>query len=197
MRVWSVISVFMFAACGNNTSDTVEDIFTNHGIPGTSLYNLTSEWIAQDSSVLHLEDLSGKPQVLALIYTSCQAACPRIVADMRHIESELGEDVSAVGFVLVSIDPEHDKPARLDTFARENFLDPSRWKLLYGESPDVMEVAAVLGVRYRKTTPLDYAHSNIITVLNEVGDVVYQQDGLGADPKVTVQKIRDLVNKPS
>jgi protein SCO1/2 len=85
----------------------------------------------------------------------------------------------------------------LRAFAREQGFDSSRWTLLYGQSADVLELAAVLGVNYKKTTPLDYAHSNIITVLNAMGDVVYQQEGLGTDPTATIEKIRELVNKSS
>jgi protein SCO1/2 len=132
-----------------------------------------------------------------MIYTSCKAACPRIIADMRQIESDLGADAQAVDFTLVSIDPERDTPARLDTFATEQGFDMSRWTLLYGQPADVLELAGVLGVNFRKTTPLDFAHSNIITVLDAKGDIAYQQEGLGVDPSTAIEKIRELVNPGS
>lgn len=195
--VW-ILAVAVLGSCGGaGESADDEPEQTTDMLTGTSLYNLTSNWIAQDSSELHLSDLRGRPQILAMIYTSCQLACPRIISDMRLIETQLGADAAEVGFVLVSIDPERDTPAHLDTFSRENEFDMSRWKLLNGEPADIMELAAVLGVKYKKTTPMDFAHSNIITVLSDEGEVVYQHEGLGSDLSETVQRIRKLINKPS
>lgn len=181
----------LFACRGSekaqNTAENRPD-----AISGTSLYNLTSEWLRQDSSVIQLADLGGRPQVMAMIYTSCRLACPRIISDMRHIEFLLGEGADRVGFVLVSIDPDHDTPAHLDTFAKESGFDTARWTMLHGRSEDVLELAAVLGVSFKKTTPMDFAHSNIITLLDPGGEITYQQVGLGTDPDVMIDRIRQL-----
>lgn len=192
MKFSAVIAMGALCACGSDATQLPDNPQPSSSeITGESVYNLTSTWLEPDSAQLQLADLRGKPQVLALIYTTCQAACPRIIADMRHIESELGSAAEQVGFLLVSINPTRDTPARLDTFARENGLDLNRWTLLYGEAPQVRELAAILGVRYNKTTPLDFAHSNIITVLDNGGEIVYQQDGLDADPNDTLGEIKE------
>jgi len=53
-----------------------------------SLYHLTSHWITQEGETITLQDLKGKVQVLAMVYTTCQYACPRIVADLKEIQSK-------------------------------------------------------------------------------------------------------------
>ncbi|NIQ52455.1 MAG: SCO family protein, partial [Gammaproteobacteria bacterium] len=55
--------------------------------------------------------LAGRVRVVAMVYTSCAYACPRIMLDMKRIEAELGPEYREdVGFVIVSIDPERDTP---------------------------------------------------------------------------------------
>ncbi len=155
-----------------------------------SIYNLESKWITQNGDEIKLLDLSGKVLVMALVYTHCTYACPRIVADIQLIQSKIEEDhADKVGFVLVTIDPDRDTPERLKAFARENNFDPETWTLLQGQHDDILELAALLGVKYKKTTDTDFAHSNMITVLNNMGEIVHQQIGLGTDPEETMGAI--------
>ena len=162
-----------------------------------SLYHLTSQWTTQEGEMVTLQDLKGEVQVLAMVYTTCQYACPRIVADLKEIQSKLqqkGIDRDA-HFVLVSIDPKVDTVGRLKKFAEDNGMNPAEWTLLNGTESSVLELAALLGVKYRKTGAADYAHSNIITVLNADGEVAYQQVGLGADATQTVDVIEREATK--
>jgi len=48
----------------------------------------------------------------------------------------------------------------------------------------------VLGVKFRRMSDEDFAHSNVITVLGPDGEIRHRQEGLGADPKKTVAAIR-------
>ena len=95
-------------------------------IASSSIYNLTGEWWDARGERAPLERLAGRPQVVALVYTSCAQACPAIVAELKRIEANLGDDASDVGFVLASMDPERDSPERLAEFARRAALDPGR-----------------------------------------------------------------------
>jgi protein SCO1/2 len=154
---------------------------------GFSIYHAGSRWTDQTGTALRLADLAGKPQVVAMVYTSCAYACPRIMLDMKRIEGELGGRADEVRFVLVSIDPERDTPERLAEFAAGSRLDPDRWTLLTGSEGDVLELAALLGVQYRQTSPGEWVHSNLITVLDREGVVVHRQLGLGTDPSETLK----------
>ena len=132
--------------------------------------------------------------VMVMIYTSCKAACPRLVADMRNIEAQFSEkELSNLKFVLVSIDPETDTPERLKTFSKENLMEDDHWMFLRGTPEDTREFAAVLAVSYKKISPMDFSHSNIISVFDENGLLIHQQEGLGVNNAETVSAIKNEV----
>jgi len=165
-------------------------------ISETSIFNLTTKWNTEEGKVIELKDLRGKTLVMVMIYTTCKAACPRLVADMRSIESKIPKDLlNDINFVLVSIDPETDTPERLKEFAIENYMDGEQWTFLQGDISSVREFANVLAVKYKQISPMDFSHSNIISVYNPNGELVHQQEGLGVDNKETIIKILETVNK--
>ena len=162
-------------------------------ISDMSIYNLPSVWTNQDNQEVALKSLQGNVVVMVMIYTSCQAACPRLAADMRAIEKQIPEaEKENLKMVLVSIDPETDTPERLKKFAVENEMDSNPWIFLRGSEADTREFAAVLAVNYKKISPMDFSHSNIISVFDKRGELVYQKEGLGVDHKKTVNKILEL-----
>jgi protein SCO1/2 len=147
-----------------------------------SVYDLDARWRDQRGVARQLSSLRGRPQVVAMIYTHCSTTCPFTVAEMKRIERESPRDA---GFVLVSLDPARDDPARLAEFARERGLDPNRWTLLDGSDDAVRELATVLGVRYRRLSPEELAHSNALTLLDADGVVAWQHAGLDAAEEIT------------
>lgn len=186
-----VCLLFTLFSCGNNTSKVLEDpVNIADGISETSIFNLTSKWKTEEGTEIELQDLKGKALVVVMIYTTCKAACPRLVADMRNIEKQIpAEKKDDVQYVLVSIDPKHDTPEKLKAFAIENQMDEARWTFLQGNENSVREFANVLAMKYKEISPMDFSHSNIISVFNQQGELVHQQEGLGVDNKETVQKI--------
>ncbi len=144
-----------------------------------SIYNVSSIWQNQYGNKVKLDSLRGKVQVVAMVYTSCEYACPRILADMQRIQDGLsGNSFENTNFTIISIDPERDTPERLNAFAKENNLTDEQWTLLHGDQGDILEIAALLGVKYKRISESDFTHSNIITLLNQEGEVVYQRKKL-------------------
>jgi len=183
-------------SCKNNSEKPkdleAETTVTNEQFSDMSIFNLPSNWTTQDGEEIELKDLQGKVVAMVMIYTSCQAACPRLVADMRNIEKQIPSDKKdKVQFVFVSIDPEVDTPERLKEFAIENKMDSKEWLFLRGSEEDTREFAAVLAVSYKRISPIDFSHSNIISVFNKEGELVHQMEGLGVDSKETIQAIID------
>ncbi len=159
-------------------------------ITSASIYNLDGEWWDATGQRAALQRLAGRPQVVALVYTSCAQACPAIVGEMKRIEAALGPDAADVGFVLASLDPERDTPEKLAEFARRSGFDPARWTLLGAEDDDVLELAAVLGVQYRRLPDDEFTHSNILTVLDADGEIEHRQLGLGEGTSATAAAAR-------
>lgn len=195
-----LIAISLVAMSCNNAVKDSEDISENNTeesksnvISDMSIYNLPSHWTTQDGADIELKELEGKVLAMVMIYTSCQAACPRLVADMRNIEKQIPNDKKDdVQYVFVSIDPETDTPERLKAFAKENQMEDDKWLFLRGSEEDTREFAAVLAVNYKQISPIDFSHSNIISVFNQGGELVHQQEGLGVDNKETIQAIIEL-----
>ncbi|MEZ4855339.1 MAG: SCO family protein [Gelidibacter sp.] len=165
-------------------------------ISDMSVFNLTSTWTNQNNETIHLKDLKGDVLVMVMIYTSCKAACPRLVADMRNIEARLPENTKGkVKMVFVSIDPNTDTPERLKAFAKENLMDQDPWEFLRSTEDNTREFAAVLAVNYKKISPMDFSHSNIISVFNAKGEMVFQQEGLGVNSDETIQHIEKAASE--
>jgi protein SCO1/2 len=183
------ILIFIFAFQSCNKKETVDK---NKPISDLSIYNLPSKWTNQNGQNIEMKDLRGKVLVMVMIYTSCKSACPRLVADMRNIESRLPENVKEnVKLVLVSIDPEVDTPKRLKEFSIANKMDGEQWEFLRSTEENTREFAAVLAVNYKKIAPLEFSHSNIISVFNAEGELAYQQEGLGVNSDETIKKITE------
>jgi protein SCO1 len=147
-----------------------------------SVYQLESEWINQDKDKVMLSAFMGKKVVFTMFFASCTYACPILVEDMKRIESEIpAEELDDYKFVLISIDPERDTPEKLKEFATIRSIDLNRWTLLTGKEDDIMELAAITGFKYKKESDGQFSHSNIINILNEEGEVLFQHQGLNQD----------------
>ena len=185
-------------SCNNTSTDETNP--TNNTVEATeefdemSIFQLPSTWKTQNNETVEFKDFQGDVLVVVMIYTSCKAACPRLVADMRNIEAKVKSEANQpVKYILVSIDPETDTPERLKAFAIENQMDSEQWVFLQGSDENTREFANILAVKYKEISPIDFSHSNIISVFNQQGVLVHQQEGLGVDNKTTVDKIIELV----
>lgn len=161
-----------------------------------SIYNLPEQWTTQNGNDIELKELRGKVLVMVMIYTSCKAACPRLVADMRNIEKKVPQDLKhKIQYILISIDPETDTPERLKAFAIENQMDNNQWLFLRSNDEQTREFSAVLAVNYKKISPLDFSHSNIISVFNAEGELAFQQEGLGVNNDKIISTIKEEAAK--
>ena len=184
-----ILFFISISACKNNSNGNAETVIDS-GYSGESIFNLKGNWHTQNNETIALSALQGKTLVMVMIYTSCKAACPRLVAQMRDIESKMPTDkLDQINFVLVSIDPETDDPKRLKAFAIANNMNAPHWTFLQGTKTSVQEFANVLSVKYKQISPMDFSHSNIISVFNTKGELIHQQEGLGVNNKETITTI--------
>lgn len=175
------------------TSPTPQDLVPGH--EEASIYQLSGQWTDQHGRLLELNKLKGKIQVMAMIFTHCGYACPRIVQDMKAIEDSLsGRLKNDVGFVLVSFDAQRDDPAQLRRFAAQQGLD-DRWTLLHGSPGQVRELSMLLGVAYQEAPNGNFSHSNAILILDAGGAVAGTLPGLQAQPLVAGDMIYQIANR--
>lgn len=191
------ITLTLLAAClahGEEKPPCCREIEATAPLTDQSLYQLESKWTSDVGREVKLGVLRGRPQIVAMFFTSCQYACPIIVENMKAIEQALPEALRGkVDFLLVSFDVARDTPAALKAYRAKEQLALARWTLLRGKEDDVRELAALLGINYQRDAKGQFSHSNIITVLNAEGEVAFQQAGLNKDTKETVAAIEKLL----
>lgn len=157
-----------------------------------SLYQASGTWDNQYGDTLLLSKLTGKIPVIAMIFTRCTFACPRIVADLKAIEKQVPDNKKdQVVFVLVSFDADRDHTPQLKAFAKKKELDDN-WLVLHGNDEDVRQLSMLLEVKYKKQPNGDFTHSNGITLLDTHGAIAAQIEGLGADARQMIEKIKAL-----
>lgn len=156
-----------------------------------SIYQLPGTWTNQNGQPVQLEQLSGKVQVVAMIFTTCGYACPKIVDNLKEIESKLPAGVKKnTHFLLISFDSKTDSAARLKQYAVQKNLG-SGWTLLHGNSEQVRVMSMLLQVQYSPLQGGGFNHSNVITILDEHGNIYKRIEGLDISVNNAVKEIKE------
>ena len=146
-----------------------------------SLYQLNSVWTTDGGATTELAALRGRPVVVAMFFAQCEYACPMLVNDVKRVREALPAAVrEKTQIVLVSFDTERDTVASLQSYRQRNDLDDS-WTLLRGDAASIQDLAMLLGVKFKRDARGQFAHSNLITVLNSEGEMIQQRAGLQGD----------------
>lgn len=167
---------------------------TSMDLPENSIYSVDSNWINQNNLQINLAKLKGKIQVIAFVYTYCEYSCPVILANLKQISKTIPEKlIDEVQFSLISLDPSRDTPEVLKQYMQEHGLKQTRWQMLNGDADDVLELSVLLGVRYKPMANegKDISHSNMITVLDKQGRILYQLKGLNKN----LEQVTNAINR--
>ena len=184
--LFSVLTIF---SCKENTEQTVQ----KKDSANSSIFLLDSKWQNQDAEELQLKNLKGKNLVMVMIFTSCRTACPILVADMKKVHDKIEKNkLKDTSLVLISIDPTNDTPEVLKKFAAERNMDSQPWIFLRSDEESTREFANVLAVKYKKISPIEFSHSNIISIFNRNGELVSQEEGSGINSDAVAKTVNEL-----
>ena len=136
-----LISIIIFTGCGRK--------FDRNDLLGKKNFPL----ISQDSTNINFpQDFKGKPFLLGFIFTNCPDVCPLTSHNFQLVQEEAkNEGIKEVNFVLISFDPDRDKPWVLKDYAGLRNIDESNFKLLTGDKDTIkalmkkMQVVAIPG----------------------------------------------------
>lgn len=152
-------------------------------LPADSVYQLESTFSDQYGKQFQLAQRRGKPQLVAMFYTSCKYVCPLIIDSVKGVEHALTEsERSGLSILLVSMDPARDDTAALRSVFDKRKLDPTRWTLARAEVAAIRKFAAVLGVRYRALIDGEFNHTSALFLLDAEGRKLASSARLGAIP---------------
>jgi protein SCO1/2 len=113
-----------------------------------------------------------RPVLLNFIFTSCTTVCPPLSQTFAAVQERLGGRRELVQMVSVSIDPEHDTPARLRDYAAR-FGAGSQWRFHTGSTEAVDAVQRAFNV-YR---PDKMGHTPVTFVRPKAGRQWVRLDG--------------------
>ena len=155
-----------------------------------SLFEFHDKFTDQNGNSIMLHDLQGNNIVFSMFYTTCTSICPRIASEMLIFEKKLSaKQAKKIKFVLLSFDTETDDTAHLKKFEEKMKLTPS-FVLLTGQPDSVREIAAALGINYKKLDDGEFAHSSVFTLLSPDGEIIHQHVGLNMKADEFIAKLQ-------
>jgi|CZKU01.1.fsa_nt_gi protein SCO1/2 len=151
-----------------------------------SIYVLSMTLTDQNGEKVGLDVFRGKPVFVGMFYGTCPSACPMLISTIKQAMSKLDAATAAeVRVLLVSFDPVRDTPEALRAIVTRRELDP-RWKLASAPEDQVRDLAALLGVQYRRLPDGNFSHTSSIVLLNRAGAIDTRLDD-------TAQPVNSLV----
>jgi protein SCO1/2 len=170
------------AACWPVLAASVE---AKASLPGDSLYRLAVHLTDQDGRPFDLASLWGAPVLVSMFYSSCEMVCPVLFETIAQtIKAAPPSARERVRVLMVTFDPERDTVAVLKETARKHGCD-GRWTLARSSSSEARQVAAALGVQYRRLASGEFNHSTAVMLLDTEGRITKRSGSLGeVDPEL-------------
>ena len=135
-----IFSLALLAGCGG------EPKFKSTDITGAD-YGKTLDLTDHNGKPRHLQDFRGEAVVLFFGFTRCPDVCPTTLADTAQALKSLGPLADRVQVLMVTVDPERDKPDVLKSYVtafNPGFLG------LYGDEDATRRAAKEFKVYFEK-----------------------------------------------
>ena len=177
------------------TSPEVEEASAyslSQGAIGTSLGDY--RFLDRDGREIRLGQLSGRPMLISLIYTSCYHTCSvatRYLAQIVEVAHEaLGEDSFSV--LTIGFDTPSDNPERMAAYAKAQGVDLPGWRFLSADQPTIEALTDDLGFVYFPS-PKGFEHTVQVTLVDRAGRIYQQIYGEQFPAPNLVEPLKDLV----
>ena len=190
---------------GNKADSTQHDVVTLAVVCGITeqIKPFDRDWMAvlrkHDVPLVHTTDavsLKGRPVLVDFIYTTCPGPCPlmttRMAAVAKLLGSKLGKQVT---FVSISIDPEHDRPAELEKYARAHGADEAGWLFLTGTPAQIDRVLALYHLERMRNPDGTLNHAVASFLLGPDGHQVRQYQPLEVKASAVVTDIDRVLGR--
>ncbi len=142
----------------------------------------------QHGQKISLASLKGKPVLFDFIYTSCPGPCLVLTSRMKQVANELGSALGKeVRFVSISVDPEHDHPQQLLTYADNQGANLDGWLFLTGTPKQIDDVMAGFNLIREREADMSPDHALEFFLVAPNGHEMLQYLG----NKATAQRIAD------
>ena len=103
-------------------------------VPPVTLQDVTGTAVLLSAVLQH-----DGPVLLQFVYTTCSTTCPVMSGIFAALQEQFSAELAPATMLSISIDPEHDTPARLQAYARQFNARP-QWRFLTGRRHDIVTV---------------------------------------------------------
>jgi len=146
-----------------------------------------------------LAALKGRPVLFDFIYTSCPGECLLLTERMKRIANRLGPALGTeVRLVSITVDPEHDSPLQLLTYARNQGANVSGWLFLTGTPKQIDDVMARFNLIRQREADGTVDHFLLFCLVDANGRVSIRYLGEDAQPERVASDVeRAAARKPT
>ena len=183
MSIVAVAALWAAAASAAPNSRWGADYFPN--VPLTT----------QDGKTVRFYDdlLKGKTVAIYLMYTTCQYSCPLDTARLAQVQRYLGDRVGKdIFFYSISIDPRHDTPEVLKSYAEQYHAGPG-WTFLTGKPGDIELISKKLGL-YSEPDPANKDGHTASLLIGDEPTGQWMRNSALDNPRFLSLMIGDLLN---
>jgi len=150
----------------------------------------------QDGGFTDSSFVRGKVWVANFFFTSCPTICPKMTKNLQKVQATF---INNTNFTMTSmtVDPDHDGPAKLKTYAVSHQIKTQQWQLLTGQKKELYGFARKgLGVVATDGDggPGDFIHSDQLVLVDQKGHIRGYYDGTSRTATQTlIQDIQRLL----
>lgn len=131
-------------------------------------------------------DMLGKVWVTTFFFATCQGTCPRLNANIKHLNSL--EELQDVTWVSVTVDPDTDTLPNLREYAERFNADPERWLFCRGDFGYVRRI----GQDFMNVDISWRGHKDYAVVIDREGNIRGMYDAVRLSQ---IEKLRVLLLK--
>jgi protein SCO1/2 len=163
----------------------VAGVTATSALPEDSLQRISIPLTDQQGNRFTLADEQRPATIVTMFYGDCHSACPIAIESMKRLVDDLPANRrTGLRVVLISLNPGVDTPESLAHLAMMHGLPPEQFRFaVAGSDRDTREIAAALGVRYRRAAGGEINHSTRFVLLDDKGRVVSATDKSSVPPE--------------
>ena len=111
----------------------------------------------------HSDLIFGRTVAINFIFTTCTTICTPLTAVFRKLQKNTAGE--PVHLISISVDPDHDRPEKLEEFAKRFDADPN-WTFVTGRSSDINVLLKAL----ESFTVDKLSHTSLVLIGNAAAD---------------------------
>ncbi|TDN95611.1 protein SCO1/2 [Salegentibacter sp. 24] len=139
------------------------------------------ELVNQDGDTITNEDYLGKVYVAEFFFTTCPTICPIMNQNLVEVQNEFKNNKD-FGIASFTIDPNHDTPKVLKSYAENYGINHPNWNLLTGDKDAIYGLANAgfnVYVGENSEVPGGFAHQGLFALVDKEGYIRSREDKYG------------------